>query len=134
MNVTETEPLSGSHERDHANNRSNYDRGVGTELWDRLWNSLLSPQYWVWSSTYVHAIEEATQLFDFTTIIWFMRHKSTPFAKLVLFHLFNLTVTAFVYLWSDHVWTTKSQPQAQAVRGIVLIQYPQKKNINIKNF
>lgn len=44
--------------------------GVQPWCW---WNSILLPQYWIWSSSYMKTIDDARVSFDFSTLDWLIR-------------------------------------------------------------
>jgi hypothetical protein len=48
------------------------------------WNSILLPQYWIWSSGYMKAIDDARISFNFTTLEWIGRFSITLVAFYIL--------------------------------------------------
>ncbi len=102
---------------------------AGMKPWS-WWSSILLPQYWVWSTSYIQALKEAQLVLAPTTFIWILetflvmlmfyflpsmkrllstmifgflygKYFVSPPRKLFVFHVFNFFFIIYSFYWSD---------------------------------
>lgn len=70
---------------------------VGAHSWS-WWNSIILPQYWIWSSSYTTAINDARANFDFATFGWIIR-LSIVFCVFYIGQLFYAVSLSRLFSW-----------------------------------
>jgi hypothetical protein len=102
---------------------------AGMKPWS-WWSSILLPQYWIWSSSYLDALQDAEIMLEGTTLLWYMatffvlavfyffpytkkllsfsllgflynNPSFMPFTKLIIFHVINLLFIVFSFHYSN---------------------------------